>query len=80
MERNRCANPGDLNRCITLRKGETIILDFSKIELTTQSFVHALISDAIRLLGESFFERVLFKNCNETVQRIIRIVSTYMQQ
>ena len=63
----------------TLNKGGNIILDFSGIDSTTQSFTHALVSDLIRTFGSDFFNRVTFKNCNKTVQRIIKIVSEYMQ-
>jgi len=34
----------------TLEKGDEITLDFAGIDAATQSFVHALISDVIRIL------------------------------
>jgi len=56
-----------------------IILDFEGIKTTTQSFIHALISDLIRKYEAGVLDRILFRNCNEVVRKIIMIVSDYMQ-
>lgn len=61
-----------------LEKGDDVILNFKDIDSTTQSFIHALISDLIRNYGEAILDRVIFKNCNETVKAIISIVTNYM--
>lgn len=63
-----------------LEKGKDIVLDYSGVNSTTQSFTHALISDLIKEYGSSFFDRVSFKNCSPTVQRVIKIVAEYMQR
>jgi len=63
-----------------LDRGEEVTLDFTQVESTTQSFVHALISELIRDYGNEVLERIHFKNCNETVKKIIEIVADYMQQ
>lgn len=63
-----------------LDRGEEIILDFSGVEAVTQSFIHALISDLIRKYGIDVIDRISFKNCDETIQKIIGIVVDYMQQ
>jgi len=63
-----------------LESKENVILDFGGIEATTQSFVHALISDLIRKYGSAVLDKVLFKDCNENVRKIIRIVVDYMQE
>ena len=63
-----------------LENNEGIVLDFEGIEATTQSFVHALISDLMRKYGADVLDRISFKNCNETVKKIIAIVVDYMQQ
>ena len=63
-----------------LRRNENIVLDFENVEAVTQSFVHALISDPIRIYGNEVLERITFKSCNETVQKIIMIVTDYMQE
>ncbi|MBI4738460.1 STAS-like domain-containing protein [Candidatus Woesearchaeota archaeon] len=62
-----------------LEKGEDVILDFQGIDSATQSFIHALISDVIRRKGIAVLDRMYFKNCNTTVQKIINIVVDYMQ-
>lgn len=61
-----------------LQKNEKIILNFEGIDSTTQSFIHALISDLIRQYGDEIFDMISFKNCNKTVQKIIEIVADYM--
>ena len=63
-----------------LEKGGNIIINFEKVDATTQSFVHALISDLIRKYGDEVLDRVSFKSCNENVRKIINIVVEYMQE
>ncbi len=63
-----------------LQKQKEVVLDFKKVEGTTQSFIHALISELIRTYGVEVLDRIAFQNCNETVQKIIEIVVDYMQQ
>ena len=62
-----------------LENKEEVILDFEGIESTTQSFIHALISDLIRKCGTEVLGNVSFKNCNEVIKKIISIVVDYMQ-
>jgi hypothetical protein len=63
-----------------LEKGRTVILNFEGVESTTQSFIHALISDLLRKFGPEILDRLMFQKCNETIQKIIHIVVDYMQQ
>ena len=77
----------DLARDIRLKKiihvlenKQEITLDFDGIDSTTQSFIHALISDLIRKYGIDVLDKIYFKNCNETVTQIINIVVDYMQE
>lgn len=63
-----------------LKKGQEIVLDFSDVTGVTQSFMHALISEAIRQYGDDVYDKVLFKNCNEVVQSIVNIVADYMEE
>ena len=70
-----------INKIIpALEKNEEVILNFEGIEGTTQSFIHALISDIIRKYGVGALDKISFKNCNETVKKIISIVADYMQE
>jgi hypothetical protein len=62
-----------------LKKGDDVELDFYGIDSTTQSFIHSLISQLIRHYGADVLEKIHFKNCNDTVQKIIEIVTDYMQ-
>jgi hypothetical protein len=64
----------------TLIANEEVVIDFERVSGTTQSFVHALISDLFRKYGNRVLDRIHFKNCNETVRKIILIVSDYMQE
>ncbi|MBU0536111.1 MAG: STAS-like domain-containing protein [Nanoarchaeota archaeon] len=63
-----------------LEKEEDITLDFEGVESATQSFIHALISDLIRRYGIEVLDKIIFKNCNDTVKKIISIVADYMQE
>jgi len=63
-----------------LDAGDTVILDFSRVTSTTQSFIHALISDVIRKKGIDVLDNLLFKNCSDVVKEIIEIVVDYMQE
>jgi len=63
-----------------LETGKEIILDFENIDRASQSFIHSLISDAIRKYGaDKTLDLVVFKSCNEHVRGIIAIVVEYMQ-
>lgn len=64
----------------SLEKQEPITLDFAGVNSTTQSFVHALISDAIRKHGVNSLDEISFKSCNKNIQQIIKIVVEYMQE
>ena len=63
-----------------LEKKKKITLDFSGISATTQSFIHALLSDLIRKYDAELFDFVIFKGCSENVKQIINIVVDYMME
>lgn len=62
-----------------IEKNQKVILDFSRVNSATQSFIHALISDVIRKKGINSLDLLDFKNCNDTVRKLIEIVVEYMQ-
>ncbi len=62
-----------------IARGETICLDFNGVNNATQSFIHAFISNLIRINGIEVLDLIEFKNCNETLKTIITIVIDYMQ-
>lgn len=62
-----------------LKKNEEITLNFMGVGSSTQSFIHALISDALRKYGIDILDKINFKGCNKTIKTLIKIVSEYMQ-
>lgn len=63
-----------------LDKSQSVILDFKDVDGVTQSFIHALISEVIRVHTSDVLDRLLFKNCNDDVKGVVSIVVDYMQQ
>lgn len=62
-----------------IAKGKKVTLDFGGVTSATQSFIHALISNAIRTYGIDSLDLLQFKNCNERVKTIVLIVVEYVQ-
>lgn len=62
-----------------LNNKEEVILNFKGVESTTQSFIHALISQVIKEKGEDILDKIYFKSCNKSIKKIIEIVVEYMQ-
>jgi hypothetical protein len=63
----------------TLNCGEEVVLDFKGVSMATQSFIHAMISDPIRLYGAEVLDRIAFKNCNSAIETLVKVVCDYMQ-
>lgn len=63
----------------SLKYDDEVVIDFAGVESTTQSFIHALLSEVIREFGSEVLDRIAFKNCNANVRGIITIVVDYMQ-
>lgn len=64
----------------SLEQKQEVILDFAGVEAATQSFIHALISDLIRKYGAEVLDQVYFKNCSETIKKIVNLVVEYTQE
>ena len=62
----------------TLASGGSVEIDFAGITLTTQSFIHALISQVLRQEGEEALARMTFKNCGSAARGIIETVVQYV--
>lgn len=62
----------------TLKAGGSLEIDFDEITLTTQSFIHALISQALRQEGEDVLMRIKFRNCGSAARGIIETVVQYV--
>jgi hypothetical protein len=58
--------------------GDSVQLDFSGVQLTTQSFIHALIAEPLRVGGEDALKKMVFKGCSKTVRGIIETVVQYV--
>ena len=63
-----------------LDEGKAVTFDFEGVDGATQSFIHALMSDALRKYPENVYDDVFFKGANEEIQEIISIVYRYMQE
>jgi hypothetical protein len=61
----------------SIEKSENIILDFEGVTLVTQSFIHALISNVLRMRGEEALDSLEFKNCVPVVKGIVSTVVQY---
>lgn len=61
----------------TLERGDEIVLDFSLVKYATQSFVHALIGEALKRYGEAVLDRIEFQNCTPQLQSVIELVVDY---
>lgn len=61
----------------TLQAGGDVVLDFVTVHTATQSFIHALLSDVTRSLGETGLSRIEFRSCNGQVRQAIQTVTTY---
>jgi STAS-like domain of unknown function (DUF4325) len=60
-----------------LDRGEELVLDFSGVGYATQSFVHALIGEALKRHGDTTLELIEFKGCSDQLRSIIAIVVDY---
>lgn len=60
-----------------LDRGESVVLDFKRVKYATQSYIHALIGEALHKHGEPVLSRLEFKNCVPTVRSVIELVVDY---
>jgi hypothetical protein len=63
-----------------LKNGQNLELDFTGVTLTTQSFVHALISEALRQYPNTALKLMSFKGCADSVRGIIETVVQYVYE
>lgn len=61
---------------LATEKGK-IIIDFNGVDTSTQSFIHALVSDVLQKHGVEALKRLEFKNCNKSIKSIITTVVNY---
>lgn len=61
----------------SIKDGRKITLNFAGVPVATQSFIHALISEALRLEGARALELIEFKSCAPAVQSVVLTVVEY---
>jgi len=60
-----------------LEQGENVVLDFKNVSYATQSYIHALIGEAMQKHGESVLKSLEFKNCSAALRSVIELVVDY---
>ncbi len=60
-----------------LDRGESIILDFRHVKYATQSFIHALLGEALYKYGEGVLDKVEFRNCTPQLRSVVELVVDY---
>ena len=60
-----------------LSEGQQVILDFRTVRYATQSYIHALVGEAIKKHGEPVLELIDFKNCSPQLRSVIALVVEY---
>jgi hypothetical protein len=60
-----------------LDRGENVIFDFSEVSYATQSYVHALIGEALQKYREPLLDRVEFKGYSPQLQSLVELVVDY---
>jgi hypothetical protein len=60
-----------------LERRERVVLDFGKVNYVTQSYIHALIGEALQRFGDSTLDKIEFKNCSIAVRSVIELVVDY---
>lgn len=61
----------------TLERSERVVLDFKKVSYATQSYIHALIGEALQKHGEDALQLLEFKNCSAALKSVIELVVDY---
>jgi len=60
-----------------LEHQDKVVLDFREVSHATQSYVHALIGEALQKHGEAALQRLEFKNCTAALRSVIELVVDY---
>jgi hypothetical protein len=60
-----------------LTRKEYVRLDFGAVTYATQSFVHALLGEALQRFGEDVLRDIEFKNCTPQLQSLVELVVDY---
>ena len=61
----------------SLAQKRSIVLDFSEVNYATQSYIHALIGEALQQYGERVLDKLEFKHCSPSLRSVIELVVDY---
>lgn len=60
-----------------IEKGDNVLLDFAEVNYATQSYIHALVGEALQRYGDPVLDKLEFKNCSPSVRGVIELVVDY---
>src|SRR5690554_849647 len=60
-----------------LAQGERVVLDFGQVQFATQSFVHALVGEALKRYGEKALDHLEFRSCSAQLRGVVELVVDY---
>jgi len=60
-----------------LTASRTVVLDFSTVDRATQSYVHALIGEALGRWGEDVLDSIEFRSCSDQLREVVTLVVDY---
>jgi hypothetical protein len=60
-----------------LENGEHVTLDFASVKYATQSYIHALVGEALQKHGQLILDKLEFRNCSAPVKSVIELVVDY---
>lgn len=60
-----------------LEKADMVVIDFEAVAYATQSYVHALVGEALKRYGEQALRLIEFKHCSPTVRSVVELVVDY---
>lgn len=60
-----------------LARGEKIVIDFGAVKYATQSYVHALMGEALQRYSEQALDMIEFRHCSAAVKGVIELVVDY---
>jgi hypothetical protein len=60
-----------------LERNLPVVLDFSEVTYSTQSFVHALLGEALKRFNEEVLKDIEFRGCTPQLQSLVQLVVDY---
>jgi len=60
-----------------LARKEKVVIDCRNVKYATQSYIHALVGEALSIYGESLLDNVEFRKCTSQLKSVIELVVDY---